>query len=556
MKLLFISLATLFCFWRPSFATPEIEELDSQICVAYLTGIGCPACAQIEPILLSKLTERIPQLTIIEYEIYQAREPNLEIVQKYFESFRSPETRMGIPSLILDGKTYVGANATRDALEKIKEKSPSYCPTPTGDLLSPKTLQVSQLPGRPRIWTKNRVFILESDDFTQAGGITRDTCLRNLIQAKNLEDILPKIPFEKIEPKPLNTSRGKIEFDKAILVGNWRMQWNEKLLSEKEKVIISVKDKTTAPFFLNWSLLLIAFGLGFLSCLLALRWKKINIILKNKKKNLLITFVAILLLVGFFIAALNVSSSFLSALGYRLPLPLFTFFIALVDGFNPCNMFVLTVLLTLLISSSASRKRFYLVGFIFILVVFLFYFLFMAAWLNIFKYLGFAGPLRIIIAIIALGAGLINCKEFFLFKKGPSLMIADKHKSTLYAKMRSLTGVINKGSLPLLVSSSVTLAVFSSLIEIPCTAGFPILYTSVLSAQVETGQIGYLFYLIFYNLIYVFPLLAIIAILGFTFQAKRISEKQIQIIKFIGGVIMIFLGIILLVNPGLIGAAI
>ena len=54
-------------------------------------------------------------------------------------------------------------------------------------------------------------------------------------------------------------------------------------------------------------------------------------------------------------------------------------------------------------------------------------------------------------------------------------------------------------------------------------------------------------------MIYVIPLAVIIAIFGYTFKAKQISKKQMQIIKFIGGLIMILLGIILLINPSLIG---
>lgn len=273
-----------------------------------------------------------------------------------------------------------------------------------------------------------------------------------------------------------------------------------------------------------------------------------------RKKDFFIIIISSLLLAGFFLLATRIEPSAFEELGYRLSLPLFTFFIAFIDGFNPCNMFVLTVLLTLLISASASRRRFFLVGFIFIIVVFLFYFLFMAAWLNVFNYLGYLTPLRVIIALVAIAAGLINCKELFFFKKGPSLTIQEKHKGPLHLRMRRLTEVVNKGSLPLLISSSVGLAVFSSLIEIPCTAGFPILYTLILSERMAGAGLGYFSYLLLYNLIYVIPLLAIITVFGYTFQAKRISQAQVQLIKFIGGIIMILLGIILLANPQLIGA--
>ena len=67
-------------------------------------------------------------------------------------------------------------------------------------------------------------------------------------------------------------------------------------------------------------------------------------------------------------------------------------------------MFVLTCLLAILISSSESRKRLYIVGLSFVFMVYLFYFLFMAAWLNVFNHIGFITPLRVGIAFIALVA--------------------------------------------------------------------------------------------------------------------------------------------------------
>lgn len=558
-----VCLAAALVFLLSSLAAAAQSGYKRDICAVYITGIGCPACAKVEPLLFSQLLLEFPELVIIEYEVYQARQANREITTKYFDSFICEDARPGIPFLILNGNCYIGPFRIEEAAQEIRQKTHSFCALPSGEQIPLSELIPSELAGQPRIWTKNRVFILESSDFSALEGRTRDRCLVNLIRAANLEDVLEKIEHQRVEPEPVNTSGGERTFAKAAILGNWRMQWEEASLPEekmvskalsKEAALPPPKSKIAKLFSLNWVTAGLGFILGALFTLIAVKRKK-ALAFAKKKKDLILVFTAIALLSGFFAVAVTISPSFLRGLGYQLPLPLFTFIIALVDGFNPCNMFVLTVLLTVLISASASRKRFYFVGFIFVLVVFLFYLLFMAAWLNIFKYIGFAGPLRLVVAGIALAVGLINCKEFFFFKKGPSLMIADKQKGILYNKMRNLTVVISKGSLPLLLSSSVTLAIFSSLIEIPCTAGFPILYASVLSAQVKVGEMGYFLYLIYYNLIYVLPLLIIIVILGFTFQAQRISEKQAQIIKFIGGIIMILLGIILLVNPQLVGAA-
>ncbi len=233
-------------------------------------------------------------------------------------------------------------------------------------------------------------------------------------------------------------------------------------------------------------------------------------------------------------------------------MPIFTFGIALIDGFNPCNLFVLTLLLGLLVSASHSRKRIYVVGYTFVLVVFLVYFLFMAAWLNIFKFIGFIDPLRIGIAVLALGAGVINCKEFFWFRKGVTLMIQEKHKGPLLRKIERMKEMIKTASMPALVFSSMALAAFASLVELPCTAGFPIIYSGVLAGKYMTHSLGSYAYLLFYNLIYILPLAVVIGVVGYTFHGKQISKKQMGVIKLIGGLVMIALGIILLVNPGLV----
>lgn len=271
----------------------------------------------------------------------------------------------------------------------------------------------------------------------------------------------------------------------------------------------------------------------------------------RNKKFLFAGLVLVGIIIFFFLTKMA-SSSFLNELGLVLPLPLFTFIIALVDGFNPCNLFVLTLLLGLLVSASHSRKRIYAVGYTFVLVVFVVYFLFMAAWLNIFKFIGFIDPLRIGIAVLALAAGAINCKDFFWFRKGITLMIQEEHKRPLLKMIDKMKGKIMYASMPALIFSSMALAAFASLVELPCTAGFPIIYSGVLAGKYVTHSLGSYAYLLFYNLVYVLPLTVVIGIVGYTFHGKEISKKQMGIIKLIGGLIMIALGIVLLVNPALL----
>jgi cytochrome c biogenesis protein CcdA len=275
--------------------------------------------------------------------------------------------------------------------------------------------------------------------------------------------------------------------------------------------------------------------------------------LDEKQKKIVIAAVIVVALALFFVFAKQASPDYFQNLGLTMPLPLFTAMIAIIDGFNPCTMWVLTFLLVLLISVSESRKRIYAVGYTFVGVVFVIYFLFMAAWLNIFIFLGVFDAIRIAVALLALFAGAINVKDFFFFRKGITLMIQEEHKKPLLKRLEGMKEVIKYGSMPALVGASATLALFSSIVELPCTAGWPVIYTNILvSRGMPANCGGYYGYLLMYNLIYIIPLATIIALFGYIFQGKQITREQMKILKLIGGVIMIALGIILLVNPALL----
>jgi thiol-disulfide isomerase/thioredoxin len=245
----------------------------------------------------------------------------------------------------------------------------------------------------------------------------------------------------------------------------------------------------------------------------------------------------------------------------QIGLPAFTFLIAIVDGFNPCTMWVLSFLLSLVIYAK-SRSRILLIGGIFVLVCGMIYFLFMAAWLNAFMLFIMAKKytfmlfdysvrfsllmvVRILVSIAAIVMGIINCKDFFFFKKGVSLTISDSSQSKLFKKMRQ---IIHTAALPGVIFGTIVLAATASFIELPCTAGFPVIYTKVLTLQnFSTPQ--YYLYLVFYNMVYVIPLLTIISVFAWKMGGRKMTEKEGKILKLIGGALMLVLGILLLVKP-------
>ena len=519
------------------------------ISAVYLTGIGCPNCAETDPVLLRETLSKIPELYLFEYEVYHQKEYNRQVVIDYLKKYFSDDSS-AIPTLIINdeyrdmGKWNVFALA--EDIEMLKEAPFPHVDGKTYTKF--EDLDITKLPGKPKIWHKNRVLLKINDDGD-------NTALKKLLSAKSIEDVLKTVEHKKLSPQDVEISKGKIPFNNAVMVDGWKFLWRTgKADAVKEKQVVVRENNVFNPFGI--AALILGIFLMFFYLIDRNKLRKNGTLpgFTEKQKNLVVVGISIAFLAGFFAVAKMVSPDFLKEMGYSLPLPIFTFMIAVVDGFNPCNMFVLTFLLALMVSVSHSRLRIYTVGYTFVAVVYVIYFLFMAAWLNIFKYIGFIDPLRISIAVIALVAGFINCKELFFFKKGVSLTTSQKGANFLQKKARNMKETIKNGTMPMLILSSIVLAFFASLIELPCTAGFPIVYTSILSGmKIASGTFFYYFWIAIYNLFYVMPLAVIIAVFGYTFRGKAISEKTVQRIKFIGGFIMILLGIVLLVNPQMIG---
>jgi len=191
-----------------------------KICLTYITGLGCPNCAVTDPLVLSKFFEEYPDLIVIEYEFYREKE-NREVVEHYFANYLS-FTLPGVP-LIIFGKNKL-AEGKLDILEaekSLKKLNKNDCPLPNGTM-SFEDLDLTFLPGKPKIWAKNRVLIA-----TENSSKGDSNFLRKLLTSNDLSLVLKDVECERIEAKPVQISRDTIEFDKAIKIGSWIFQWNE-----------------------------------------------------------------------------------------------------------------------------------------------------------------------------------------------------------------------------------------------------------------------------------------------------------------------------------------
>ncbi len=224
-----------------------------------------------------------------------------------------------------------------------------------------------------------------------------------------------------------------------------------------------------------------------------------------------------------------------------------TLLIAFVDGVNPCSIWVLTMLLSITLHSG-SRKKILIVGLVYISVTALIYALFIAGMFTVFSVINFAGWIRTVVALVALFFGLVNLKDYFWYKEGISFTIDDKSKPGIYKRMRKImdAGDSTWG----LIGGTIVLAAGVSLVEFSCTAGFPVLWTNLLTAQQVTAA-TFIILLLVYMFIYQLDELGIFLVAVFTLKSSKIEEKHGRILKLIGGVLMITLAVVMLVNPSL-----
>ncbi len=235
-------------------------------------------------------------------------------------------------------------------------------------------------------------------------------------------------------------------------------------------------------------------------------------------------------------------------LNYRdVGLPLFTLAIGLLDGFNPCAMWVLLFLLSLLVSLQ-DRVKMALVAGTFVFVSGLVYFAFMAAWLNVFLLVGLSRTVQLTLGGVALLIGTVNVKDFFAFQQGLSLSIPDAAKPGLYARLRR---IVQAENLTASLIGIVILAGLVNVIELLCTAGFPAIYTHILSTQ-SLAAWQYYGYLGLYNVAYIFDDTLMVVVAVITLGRHKLEEREGRWLKLVSGAVMIGLGMLLLVKPELL----
>lgn len=227
-----------------------------------------------------------------------------------------------------------------------------------------------------------------------------------------------------------------------------------------------------------------------------------------------------------------------------MSLPVIAILIGLVDGFNPCAMWILIFLITMLFDYP-SRKKMWILGCTFLFTSALIYFLFMISFLKVATFINSITILKIIVALFALVFGIINIYRYFK-SSDVGCDVVDKSKRKRI--MIRIKKILSNKSFILALLGIIFLAVSVNFIELLCSLGLPVMFTDILAYNNITG-IKNILYIILYILFFLIDDLIVFFVAMKTLKITAISNKYSKYSHLIGGIIMVLIGILMIFKP-------
>ena len=232
----------------------------------------------------------------------------------------------------------------------------------------------------------------------------------------------------------------------------------------------------------------------------------------------------------------------------KMSLPALTITLGALDGLNPCAMWVLLFLITLLINTR-SRKRMWLIGGTFILASGIVYYLILTAWLNLFLAISYVNLTRMLIGVFALGVGIWQIKNFITYHPGVCKILGISSRMEEKLKLKERAEKIVTSPLTLgMIGGLIILALGVNLIEFFCSAGLPAIYTRILALS-SLNTLAYYLYLLLYTFIFMLDDLIIFSLAVFTLSKIGFTEKYNYWATLFGGLLILILGILLIFKP-------
>ena len=229
----------------------------------------------------------------------------------------------------------------------------------------------------------------------------------------------------------------------------------------------------------------------------------------------------------------------------NLALPIVSVLIGFIDGFNPCAMWVLLFLISMLIGMK-NKKRMWTLGITFLFTSALIYLLFMLAWLNVASMLTSIGWFRLLIGIVAIGGAGINLYGYIKSKDTNGCnVVDDKKRNKIFGRIRKFTSEKN---FFLAIVGVMALAVSVNIVELACSAGLPVMFIEILSVNNLT-IIEEILYIGLYMLFFLLDDLVIFFVAMVSMQLTGFSTKYGKLSKLVGGILLLIIGILMIFKP-------
>lgn len=488
-KRIFQLILILFLFF--SLATPMSaqEQKDttnnSKVCATYFTGIGCPHCSQADPLVLGELPNRYSDFILIEYEIYQNRN-NGALLNQYHSNYGMS---YGVPSIILDENSiYTGDRNILNKLEaKIQQRSSNSCPLPQGEKVSFESLDLNSLPQTPKIWSNNR--ILKKCDCAPSQKQVDGDKLKKLITApaEEIPSIVKQTDFQSIKAKPSPLSGGSIDFEHAVKLNGWILQWNGPGLEQAASGNNSNNTAGTSTSANNFTSAQAAANFS---------WGKI-------------------------------------------------FALAAADAVNPCALAVLALILTAILTyNPKNRKNVIWAGLAFVSSVFLMYLVYGLIIIKFFQLIQSLTMVRLylykILGVVAIILGILNIKDFFAYSPGS---MGTEMPLSMRPKLKRMVSRITSPA------GAFGIGIFVTLFLLPCTIGPYVIccgalsvagYIQALPKLIVYNLIFVLPMLVIVGIVY--------AGLRNVQDVSAWKEKHITKLHLTAGLIMLLLGVVMLLG--------
>lgn len=229
-------------------------------------------------------------------------------------------------------------------------------------------------------------------------------------------------------------------------------------------------------------------------------------------------------------------------------LPVLAITLGIVDGFNVCSLGALVLILGLVIALH-SRKKIFVLGFTFLITTAVVYGVMIFIWHRLFSLLApYVRSLELLIGVLSIVGGIYLLKEFYQARKNGPICSSNNILSRLAPKVEKIFQ--NKTNWWLLVGVIILFSGAVTIIEFPCSAVLPVLFSGIL---VEAGlsQGLALSYIALFILFYLLDEIIVFLVAVLTMKIKIVSPRFIVFFNLLAAFIFLALGIFYLLGLSL-----